>query len=127
MRISDWSSDVCSSDLSAPCARQGRAAFECKLCRAQGALLHVGFRVRPHVLKNLGNAAAEDVVRRFLQRARDLRVDRHVRQRTQPPDQLGQFRRSEEHKSELQTLMRRSYAVFCMKKKQVRRKKHEKQ
>src|SRR3546814_10743641 len=32
----------------------------------------------------------------------------------------GQHRRSEEHTSELQSLMRRSYAVFCLKKKKQR-------
>src|SRR3546814_12990111 len=31
----------------------------------------------------------------------------------------GRFRRSEEHTSELQSLMRISYAVFCLKKKQA--------
>src|SRR3546814_6773073 len=33
------------------------------------------------------------------------------------PDPAGQRRRSEEHTSELQSLMRISYAVFCLKKK----------
>src|SRR3546814_5850973 len=32
------------------------------------------------------------------------------------PSNLYQFRRSEEHTSELQSLMRTSYAVFCLKK-----------
>src|SRR3546814_4227609 len=32
-------------------------------------------------------------------------------------DRLAEFRRSEEHTSELQSLMRISYAVFCLKKK----------
>src|SRR3546814_15101419 len=31
----------------------------------------------------------------------------------------GQYRRSEEHTSELQSLMRISYAVFCLKKKRI--------
>src|SRR3546814_2798825 len=36
-----------------------------------------------------------------------------------PPNQLGQILRSEEHTSELQSLMRISYAVFCLKKKKT--------
>src|SRR3546814_19725521 len=39
-------------------------------------------------------------------------------------DQLGQ--RSEEHTSELQSLMRNSYAVFCLKKTKVRRNTNDK-
>src|SRR3546814_2439840 len=43
----------------------------------------------------------------------------------QPPAQPGPIRRSEEHTSELQSLMRISYAVFCLqKKKQTREHKH---
>src|SRR3546814_6587471 len=37
------------------------------------------------------------------------------------------WRRSEEHTSELQSLMRISYAVFCLKKKKNKNKNHEKQ
>src|SRR3546814_7367941 len=39
----------------------------------------------------------------------------------QPDDRLGDYRagRSEEHTSELQSLMRSSYAVFCLKKKNI--------
>src|SRR3546814_7355581 len=36
------------------------------------------------------------------------------------PLQVGQIRRSEEHTSELQSLMRISYAVFCLKKKIIK-------
>src|SRR3546814_7350194 len=43
----------------------------------------------------------------------------HVPQ--QPFDQVGQLRRSEEHTSELQSLMRISYAVFCLTKKKKRK------
>src|SRR3546814_2319729 len=72
MRISDWSSDVCSSDL----GRAGAQRSEQKIVRG-----------RPRV-----------------------RAARHHRFiRCQP--------RSEEHTSELQSLMRISYAVFCLKKK----------
>src|SRR3546814_9133686 len=36
-----------------------------------------------------------------------------------PPQNLGEAVRSEEHTSELQSLMRISYAVFCLKKKNI--------
>src|SRR3546814_9672323 len=48
----------------------------------------------------------------------------------QPLDLLGRrqrvFQRSEEHTSELQSLMRISYAVFCLQKKTKQKQKHEK-
>src|SRR3546814_8707266 len=45
------------------------------------------------------------------------RVDRRARRRDDRPDRAGRDARSEEHTSELQSLMRISYAVFCLKKK----------
>src|SRR3546814_3898497 len=56
------------------------------------------------------------------------RSERHIsararfRRMRQPPEKLATGRRSEEHTSELQSLMRISYAVFCLKKK---KKKHK--
>src|SRR3546814_5859777 len=44
-------------------------------------------------------------------------VDRAPVGRSPPPSAHRSARRSEEHTSELQSLMRISYAVFCMKKK----------
>src|SRR3546814_9774474 len=123
MRISDWSSDVCSSDLNA---------------RDQ--------LVEPHLdrLLDLGTVA-DQRLHPFLDPPKDIllgfdlgwpllfrlwddigigRIRRH-RIGTQigiavlGKDQchLGQCLRSEEHTSELQSLMRISYAVFCLKKK----------
>src|SRR3546814_2695047 len=83
-RISDWSSDVCSSDLHNPCA-DSTSTFP--NCEAQ-ALVH---RDRSDQLY-----AERDVIAWH--------------------DHLG---RSEEHTSELQSLMRISYAVFCLKKKKT--------
>src|SRR3546814_9699687 len=112
MRISDWSSDVCSSDLAGDAAlsvvpRRGadrrRPARPSRLPR-----LRVGHG--PFVL---GDAAA----RRELLDARP-RVDQ-----PRPCDVVSWRRprrpmvRSEEHTSELQLLMRISYAGFCLKKK----------
>src|SRR3546814_2521885 len=42
------------------------------------------------------------------------------------PEMLPQGRRSEEHTSELQSLMRISYAVFCLKKKNIQIGEHDK-
>src|SRR3546814_5524391 len=98
MRISDWSSDVCSSDLAREAKQSLRAtqfseaAFLCAAERQAGiAFAHV------------------DVVDRYatdLQRGGDAHRTCPVR-----------AERSEEHTSELQSLMRISYAVFCLKKK----------
>src|SRR3546814_6505192 len=87
MRISDWSSDVCSSDLIEylPARRVAEIAGENRRILGE---------------RDLRQPTADD---RFA-------------------DILGEFARalrprSEEHTSELQSLMRISYAVFCLKKK----------
>src|SRR3546814_2262687 len=112
MRISDWSSDVCSSDL----GRQPRAD--------RGDLLQAR-QQRPH-LAALGGAAlrpcARDVPARPLRQGHlpQLRHAGSVRRqlRALRRDVLAdRAQRSEEHTSELQSLMRISYAVFCLKKK----------
>src|SRR3546814_7639523 len=89
MRISDWSSDVCSSDL-----RRGPAPPEQGL--VAGAVRQ-GRNMVPWHLARDGRSAGD----------------------RRPPPQILRFRddRSEEHTSELQPLMRISYAVFCLKKK----------
>src|SRR3546814_9512686 len=89
MRISDWSSDVCSSDLGGDFLRRG----------ARQRLLE-----RPTT-----HRAAEN--------RRQLLVRPRQHQRVEPAHQPERQRRSEEHTSELQSLMRISYAVFCLKKK----------
>src|SRR3546814_9789389 len=92
MRISDWSSDVCSSDLSSPpgpCRSRGRSRGP---SRRRAALSPPS---RPP-------ASAS-------RRRRATRMTSRWR-----------LRRSEEHTSELQSLMRISYAVFCLKKKKKR-------
>src|SRR3546814_1895127 len=103
MRISDWGSDVCSSDLAGP-GREGRAGG----VRSQP--------VRPHRLRDLQRGALVLV-------RPDRREDRQGAGRRLHPPLLPQARRSEEHTSELQSLMRISYAVFCLKKKNKKVKK----
>src|SRR3546814_6492820 len=92
MRISDWSSDVCSSDL---------------------------------LFKELAHRRAERLMILSIGRARQ-NIERHRLPFLVPDRGLCSIldltftsTRSEEHTSELQSLMRISYAVFCLKKKQV--------
>src|SRR3546814_3383605 len=137
MRISDWSSDVCSSDLRGfQRAEQllgvGILVALLRLARhldagAPGEVVDRVEELEPVVVhqerdRRAVRAAAEAVVelfgRRHRERRRALVVERAAR---------GVFLalalerharvRSEEHTSELQSLMRISYAVFCLKKK----------
>src|SRR3546814_4625705 len=115
MRISDWSSDVCSSDL------DGR--------RSRGTAPRGGDRSRPCAHTRDLRAAADP--RRTKREAH--REAHHARggltcpgpETTWPPARPANCAtastsilvRSEEHTSELQSLMRISYAVFSFKKK----------
>src|SRR3546814_8640504 len=103
MRISDWSSDVCSSDLRLGVADLRRAgAVEAQ--RHQGAS---DAEARSAALSRA--AGLHQAGRRS---ARSLFRHRDDGRGGQAPGP-----RSEEHTSELQSLMRISYAVFCLKKK----------
>src|SRR3546814_8794861 len=110
MRISDWSSDVCSSDLAVDGFRPARPAVHRKadlgeLARAVGAEV----------------AETEHADRPALRCRRDDLVPRAAPQGVfdlgQAAVEAQHLQRSEEHTSELQSLMRISYAVFCLKKK----------
>src|SRR3546814_5043738 len=99
MRIRDWSSDVCSSDLAAriwpaPVSKSSnlspdRSSVALRLSEIVRIAMRTGLNGR---LSSIGMAEAA---------------------RVGQPD----ANRSEEHTSELQSLMRNSYAVFCLKKK----------
>src|SRR3546814_5110902 len=116
--MSDWSSDVCSSDL---------------VTRAVDGTAHIGFQFAPDAIA-LG--VPEHAAMRF-----GLQMEQvHVLPQPamvafcrllQPDEMVGELLpvqpagaidaaelriRSEEHTSELQSLMRISYAVFCLKK-----------
>src|SRR3546814_2322857 len=109
MRISDWSSDVCSSDLS---ARDVVVERRDALDRQRRPFQHdvAGMQQQCHNLDRLGQRlAAEDW--QCCQVGNPLRSLLQGRKH-----RLGDIR-SEEHTSELQSLMRISYAVFCLKKK----------
>src|SRR3546814_9638353 len=109
MRISDWSSDVCSSDLVELVARaDARGLFQSRAAARRGAGHRRG-RAKPVRQKTRPN---EPHRRRALRGAAPQ--PRRQCRRARPP-RLPY--RSEEHTSELQSLMRISYAVFCLKKK----------
>src|SRR3546814_2553405 len=119
MRISDWSSDVCSSDLSgepapvlllpgpgpdgrrAPPAEDGDAKTGAPA--EAGATAEEG--ANSEIRREPGLADHENVASEPVPEVNEFDFDR------------GGKGRSEEHTSELQSLMRISYAVFCLKKK----------
>src|SRR3546814_1982953 len=103
MRISDWSSDVCSSDLIFD-GGINRAKYQEMVRRASES------RFRLHETER--NAEA-DTRRAWNARETQTAVFRDLVDQSKSTDEL----RSEEHTSELQSLMRNSYAVFCLKKK----------
>src|SRR3546814_5176236 len=112
MRISDWSSDVCSSDL-----REDPVPFIL-------AQIDVASLPRHARAGDSGGDLAPGAHRRrdggaHLLFARDIGLDEFhvVGRRCDQRGQIAVDRRSEEHTSELQSLMRISYAVFCLKKK----------
>src|SRR3546814_2788423 len=103
MRISDWSSDVCSSDLREVGAVAVVLQIENPREAVAGPVVLGPARALSRLLLQEGDTAAHSV-------AVDLAGGHQAEQR---PGGL----RSEEHTSELQSLMRISYAVFCLKKK----------
>src|SRR3546814_1243842 len=121
MRISDWSYDVCSSDLvivrSPPlCQRSsGRhrpQAFDDALVEpaAHPDIPVVQVDGRVDVARHQPDPVAEP-------RPRRRGAERQLAVLVGSPHEGGVGARSEEHTSELQSLMRISYAVFCLKKK----------
>src|SRR3546814_10356888 len=105
MRISDWSSDVCSSDLSYIAILFGiTAGNDLALLKTQNGNRHVA----AIVLKQASHS-------HFF---RD-HASTHDQFSQQRPHSTGAYplkKRSEEHTSELQSLMRISYAAFCLQK-----------
>src|SRR3546814_5255057 len=120
MRISDWSSDVCSSDLAVRGARiavrQRRTRRALLVGRRAGAARADRAGAWRRRCARRGRDDAELSALGF--RSRDPRraVDVAVADAL-APRRRGAADRSEEHTSELQSLMRISYAVFCLKKK----------
>src|SRR3546814_9336900 len=116
MRISDWSSDVCASDLHkgllAESLKSSKAHFETP-CGS-----FADMKLARYLTSFTGEAQYGDGLERILY---------NTMLATRLPDSDGDYpyysnygaggERSEEHKSELQSLMRIPYAVFCLKKK----------
>src|SRR3546814_6975889 len=106
MRISDWSSDVCSSDLVG--VPQSSVAEWLREHTSGGA--RIGYDPWLHT-KRWVNQAAEALA----EKGAEL-----IAVNSNPDDAVWPDRpapsRSDEHTSELQSLMRISYAVFCLKK-----------
>src|SRR3546814_6547137 len=144
MRISDWSSDVCSSDLQVASGRRPHISvygddYETPDGSCIRDYIHVEDLCDAHLLAlgrlaaggesaryNLGNGNGFSVLE-------VIEMARHVtghpiplvvagRREGDPPKLVADAMRSEEHTSELQSLMRISYAVFCLKKKKQKRK-----
>src|SRR3546814_3859542 len=109
MRISDWSSDVCSSDLSGK-AGCGSNDF-CRRGKATPIPLPHGPTIGQWQPAPDPISAPVAPCRPFLARSGK------AGQLQWPCGATKQAHRSEEHTSELQSLMRNSYAVFCLKKK----------
>src|SRR3546814_1016085 len=129
MRISDWSSDVCSSDLVAP----GLRLFQRLEDGVPGVVVdrvrglddgdprpRLRPRRKPEPRRQLAHLVDHDL-RALLGRRRPqlpfVADQQQVGVRTVA---IRVCQRSEEHTSELQSLMRISYAVFCLKKKNKR-------
>src|SRR3546814_7084378 len=126
MRISDWSSDVCSSDLAtftsssdAAVVFAGFEPFEERLAQGITSDAIIGnlfgrmqaveeafiIAVPPPPVAGVGRAGG------FKLQLRDLNSAEMARVLQAAYAIMGQ--RSEEHTSELQSLMRSTYAVFC--------------
>src|SRR3546814_2549560 len=115
MRISDWSSDVCSSDLlrDVPESQRGvwRAACNERRPATEHGIDMLFWRsifIEPE--QRVGGFYATRSVSEFSTVAllRFLNLDR-----------VDHAARSAEHTSELQSLMRHSYAALCLKKKKI--------
>src|SRR3546814_6388341 len=126
MRISDWSSDVCSSDLLQECAffrprfdqrhrhvRPHDRDHQSRKARTRAKVKPIERPARRMVQKLCG--IEEMAGPQMRQRGGTHKV--HPRLPFHEKRSIVREPRSEEHTSELQSLMRSSYAVFCLKKK----------
>src|SRR3546814_8697099 len=153
MRMRDWSADVCSSDLGCPCSARvaiGSAApppCECCHCPRSQSIAGTSdcaaaMRSCPnlhHIKRSpvaLPNGAApplreHDKLPRIFHHINKYHHLKMVNQftndlwrRHRTDAQGSMMGRSEEHTSELQSLRRNSYAVYCLKKKKKKRNTH---
>src|SRR3546814_6756910 len=130
MRISDWSSDVCSSDLKLRVENTSSASSRSRTDRLRSytsmpawrSSLSTRWRVMPFRKVPFGTgvwAAPSLAIHRFeAENSATLPSGSSMIASSKPRDLASPLARprSEEHTSELQSLMRNSYAVFCLKK-----------
>src|SRR3546814_10706086 len=103
MRISDWSSDVCSSDLT-----------EAMTTVDVNTGAYIGHRNLEETVLKTNLEAAQAIARQLrLRNFGGIIILDFIDMKS--ADYRAQVLRSEEHTSELQSLMRISYAVFCLK------------
>src|SRR3546814_3820058 len=113
MRISDWSSDVCSSDLaiivgidptSIAISLAVNVMIEFLLSSCDQQDMETGMLRGSGMCVEVGSYCSSKILGICVQKSRSHCC----------------FNRSEEHTSELQSIMRISYAVFCLKKKNTK-------
>src|SRR3546814_5784868 len=116
MRISDWSSDVCSSDLEYFIASQMDISPDFRSWVLDDSR-YLSFVNELNYYAGLERSDAEllAVIGDRFQKLTEV----FFGELEWEPDLNMIDRRSEEHTSELQSLMRISYAVFCLKKKNI--------
>src|SRR3546814_9428270 len=114
MLISDWSSDVCSSDLRT--VRIGIARAKAGVGAVAPPPVPPSLRRGKRLLRRLSDVRRRPGCSQFAIDQGTARQLRHRSRRASVPGPHATHR-SEEHTSELQSLMRISYAVFCLKKK----------
>src|SRR3546814_5361161 len=112
MRISDWSSDVCSSDLGSIRACSAPSSSSPRWCTSSGVMLVVveaesaqAYHSPPRGRAHMPGSPLASARCAFSSSSWRCNAG------------IILSLRSEEHTSELQSLMRISYAVFCLKKK----------
>src|SRR3546814_9291741 len=119
MRISDWSSDVCSSDLDRPMPQEPAQPMDHAAMGHEGMIMAPTEPITPipalteadriaAVPPPGGHAVHDNAIQSF------VLIDRLE---TWDADSGTGLERSEEHTSDVQSLMRISHAVLCLKKK----------
>src|SRR3546814_7018033 len=133
MRISDWSSDVCSSDLDTKRYVAGGYLISNQLQGAVASMLAGNWLVGlpPEYLgeyvpkiRAVNAAQVQAMARKYYDPENQSIVvvgdAAAVAEQLKPYGEFEVRERSEEHTSELQSLMRLSYAVFCLQKKKTK-------
>src|SRR3546814_9844145 len=125
MRISDWSSDVCSSDLPVGSRTLSKLTAlnlsPASIRNVMQDLEELGLLSSPHT--SAGRMPTEQGLRLFVDGMMQVaepsaedraQIEASLSEGGPIESALAQATRSEEHTSELQSLMRISYAVYCL-------------